>query len=141
MRDQPRMQRFENKEDLLFAFEKITLSRRSQAVNQSKGNNRQDYVSSKNTVDNDNNRESKNETENAWRFSDIKNNDFRNKKRCYNCGVFGHMATHCKKEKKPRGACFCCNSTDHIIANCPQNVQRKNYRREVNNISVDDKLN
>lgn len=130
LRDQARMQRFKSKEDLLFAFEKITLSKKSYMSSQNKDIRRDSIKTA--TSENDNNKENKSETKDT-RFVD------KNKKKCYNCGLFGHMSNQCKKEKRPKGSCFRCGSTDHIIVNCPA-PQKRSYSSEISNISESDKL-
>ncbi|XP_073838380.1 methuselah-like 14 isoform X2 [Musca autumnalis] len=40
--------------------------------------------------------------------------------RCYNYQKFGHYASTCRKENRPRGSCFKCGQLGHFRTNCPQ---------------------
>ncbi|XP_073819808.1 uncharacterized protein [Musca autumnalis] len=39
--------------------------------------------------------------------------------RCYNCQGFGHYQSSCKKEQRPKGACFKCGRSGHLKIHCP----------------------
>lgn len=41
----------------------------------------------------------------------------------------------CKKEKRPKGSCFICELTDHVIKDCPDN-KKKSSDSEVANIET-----
>ncbi|XP_073814738.1 uncharacterized protein [Musca autumnalis] len=40
--------------------------------------------------------------------------------RCYKCQQFGHYATTCTMEYKPKGACFKCGKLGHFKEKCPK---------------------
>lgn len=42
--------------------------------------------------------------------------------RCYNCGIFGHLANACPKPRKP---CSICSSTEHSRGRCPNDRSRR----------------
>ena len=39
--------------------------------------------------------------------------------RCYNCGKMGHVAVQYDQQNRKRGSCYSCDSTEHVIKNCP----------------------
>lgn len=100
LRNQARMHRFEGKEDLLKAFEQITL--------RPENKNRRGNVVGKS----DNRQQSK-----------VKETEQRRENKCYNCNQMGHLAKNCDKPKRERGSCFECGSTDHRVRDCNQKKQ------------------
>ena len=126
LRDQAKMQRFKNKDELLKAFEKIKLNKKTTVANKSKESPK-DSKGSKDQNKSQNDNQNKTGNKNSEKSSDKK------KVQCNNCSAYGHMVQACRKERRPKGSCFICASTDHVIKDCPQN-EKKSSDSEVTNI-------
>lgn len=105
MRNQARIQRFKEKEELLKAFEKITI----------RTANRNFARDSNNTVANK--VESKRKTRLPFQGVAGQTNA---ETKCYNCNRTGHIARNCDKPKRERGSCFECGESDHQLRDCPR---------------------
>ena len=106
-RNQARMHNFTSTNDLLKAFQKISLPRNSY----------------------ENRRSMEEEPEPIRQKEEIKKEEpapdtRRNTLRCYNCNQPGHIATESKKEKREKGSCYECGSTAHRIMNCPKREKK-----------------
>lgn len=105
LQNQAHMQRFEKKEILLRAFEKIKLRK----VKQEKGKLGRDsssYASDK----------SKHEKPGVICKDENKSEGIR----CFNCNQSGHRAKECTKPKRDRGSCYECGEQGHVLRNCPR---------------------
>ena len=59
--------------------------------------------------------------DNSQRGKDHNNNNkTREKRKCYFCGIVGHIVQDCRKKKMKMGACFQCGDIGHISKNCPK---------------------
>lgn len=108
MRNQARIQRFERKEDLLKAYEKVSL-RPVYKDHPMRGSN---YSTAKKT---DFGRRRKLPEQTVAHEMES---------RCFNCNQTGHLARNCGKPKKEWGACYECGATSHRLRDCPQRKQR-----------------
>lgn len=93
LRDQARMQRFETKENLLCAFEKITLNKKPMIPNKSKDAPKE-FSNSKPFPKSDEKSEHKTDAKDSSKIPE--------KRRCYNCGSYGHLSNVCDKPKRQR---------------------------------------
>lgn len=106
LKDQARIHRFQTVEDLLSAFEQVTLSNQEN----SSGANSKNQKSIE-----------KGEGYEPKRVDDkVLNMEVK----CYNCRRWGHLAVNCEKEPRKRGSCYVCASEDHIIKDCPRKQER-----------------
>ena len=126
LRDQAKMQRFKNKDELLKAFEKIKLNKKTTVANKSKESPK-DSKGSKDQNKSQNDNQNKTGNKNSEKSSDKK------KVQCYNCSAYGHIARTCRKERIPKGSCLICASMDHVIKDCLQN-KKMSSDSEVTNI-------
>ena len=103
LRNQARMHNFTSTNDLLKAFEKISLPKKS-------------YENRRSTEEEAKPIRQKEERKEEETAPDTRKIALR----FYNCSQPGHTATECKKEKRERGSCYVCGSTAHRIMNSPK---------------------
>ena len=111
VKNQARMQNFETVDDLLKAFEKITL--RSRGPNGNHGGGSVDKSTSKASTT------TSNAVKGQKQQSGEQARSRRRATRCYTCDEVGHEAKNCTKPKKSF-VCFRCNEEGHISKNCLQ---------------------
>lgn len=44
---------------------------------------------------------------------------------CFNCSSRGHYSSDCIQPRRPKGSCFKCGSTTHILKNCPSKASAR----------------
>lgn len=100
------MQRFEKKDMLLKAFEKIKLRQEKRKL----GRNGSDNASDK----------SRQAKPGVVRKDENKSEEIR----CFNCNQSGHRAKECTKPKRDRGSCYECGEQGHVLRNCPRKQKK-----------------
>ena len=113
LKNQARLHNFAEVENLLKAFEKVSLT--SRKVNgQSAGRQEAKFPKS-------NEREAIDGKSSA---SSGRGKSSRGVLRCYNCYKEGHLSKNCTKPRKTKN-CYACGETGHISRNCPKTTTTK----------------
>ncbi|XP_043478302.1 uncharacterized protein LOC122508807, partial [Leptopilina heterotoma] len=119
LHNQARIQCFKEKNNLLQAFEKITLKDDSKHVSE----NRKNSV----TLNSNSEPETK----------DHKPNKKGIPTRCFNCSKLGHLATDCRQPVRPKGGCFKCFEVGHQWKDCPNKKPMQQEKHQVNNVEAE----
>lgn len=114
LRNQARMQNFNEVKALLNGFRKISLSSRTKR-NASQG--------AEKTTENPNTKAST-ETK-PQKPKAIKKEKSEKQVKCYNCNQPGHLAKDCQKPRRERGSCYVCGEFGHMAANCPSKSSKE----------------
>ena len=111
LQDLARIKEFATKEDMLKAFEKISLQStlKSKPKSDFRATGRRDTKTSDSSKDDEKKEEMR-----------TKNDEGKPKNlRCYNCNKLGHLAADCRLPKREKGSCFKCGEIGHISKDCP----------------------
>jgi len=105
MRNQARIHSFRRKEDLLRAFEKVTLR-----------------VTRSHTRDSDNTTARTEIKRRMEPQTSLRQTAGQNvmEIRCYNCGRMGHTSRNCLRPRREPGVCYECGATGHQLRDCPR---------------------
>lgn len=119
LRNQARIQCFKEKNNLLQAFEKITLKDDSKHVSEFR----------KNSVTLNSNSEPE--------TKDYKPNKKGIPTRCFNCSKIRHLASDCRLPVRPKGGCFKCFEVGHQWKDCPNKKPMQQEKQQVNNVEAE----